>query len=513
MKWGSIDEVLNADLIDVPQDAWYISVVCMWFTCLYNLIQGIFGGLVKMVFVCFSVGTCWIPCSDKLCSAMGSVLMGRPLFMAFTWWRYVLSALIALVANGKSRLTLFMWEWESFGSGDYWWHGEGVWCWKYVDCERILKSYQDRKAAFGAVRACIPDLFPTNLLIFLPTGGQESHWYQMRHLLHAFFLDTGLKDYRTRMTELPGKVREDWKNPKLEDLSDLPLVQRMVSKCIFWMMFGKWVSDVDADVLAKWRTLASQFILPRLVHRFLFNLGIKKVKQTRAETVEIVKKYGVDGVFYTMNGQLGEKYRKKTVVELCDEVMFAIGFAGIGGTCAAVESVGSFLQCKIPAESAAKHIKWGQYDTSEKMVAKYKANPEKYIKETCRMDPPVTSATTALMADTKITLKGKEYTFPKHLLNQYVLSMANRDESVFKDVKPEVFEPDREHLNKALTWNGAFGASDEGDFPRICPGRYLSLDVTTTIVHHALGIRAEETASTLNGHEVRVVGNERETPI
>lgn len=75
------------------------------------------------------------------------------------------------------------------------------------------------------------------------------------------------------------------------------------------------------------------------------------------------------------------------------------------------------------------------------------------------------------------------------MLNQYVLSMANRDESVFPD--PSKFNPDRPNLNKALTWNGAFGASNESDFPRICPGRHLSLDIVRTVIGHVLGVSAE----------------------
>merc|ERR1711972_789071 len=104
--------------------------------------------------------------------------------------------------------------------------------------------------------------------------------------------------------------------------------------------------------------------------------------------------------------------------------------------------------------------------------------------ETCRLDPPVTSATASLKKASQIRLAGRDFEFPNGLLNQYTLSMANRDPAVFKD--PGIFNPDRPNLSKALTWNGAFGAIDEADYPRICPGRYLSMDVTMAIINHVL---------------------------
>lgn len=476
--------VLNGPLVNVPHDAWWISIVFMYLTLPFSLIQGVLIGLVPSLFVCASVGTCCIPCSDKLCSIMGSVLMGRPFLMAWTWWRYLIAGLVGLFAQGKSRLALFIWEWKAFGSGQWWWHGEGIWCWSYEDCERILQSQQNRAPAFGCVRACCPDMFPTSLLIFL-SNGPGTEWEAVRNAVHGALLDAGSAEVKQRMAALPQRLAEDWKQPKLEDMNDTPRVNRMVSKCVFFVLFGKWITDEEAIVLSAWRSNAGVFILPRIVQRAICNIKIREVKKLRAASVAIVEKYGLQQVFVDMNNRLGQ-WKRQSVVQLCDEIVFGVGFAGIGGTSAACETVAAFLQCKMPGESPAKYIKWGSYDTAAKMVEKYKQNSEAYIKEALRMDPPVTSATNALKEETKVMLKGKERTMPAGLLNQYVVSMANRDPKVFQD--PEIFNPDRENLNKAFTWNGAFGAENEASFPRICPGRSLGLGITQALMDHALRI-------------------------
>eukprot|EP00445_Apocalathium_hangoei_P042956 CAMPEP_0203973834 /NCGR_PEP_ID=MMETSP0359-20131031/99792_1 /ASSEMBLY_ACC=CAM_ASM_000338 /TAXON_ID=268821 /ORGANISM="Scrippsiella Hangoei, Strain SHTV-5" /LENGTH=501 /DNA_ID=CAMNT_0050911999 /DNA_START=94 /DNA_END=1601 /DNA_ORIENTATION=+ len=485
--WGSIKEVLNAPLVSVPWDASWISVFFMWLLLPFNLIQG---SSRASLGASSSASPSAVAAAPAAAAPRWAPAQRPPLYLAFNWWRYIIAGLTGLIANGKSRLALFMWEWAAFGKDRYWWHGEGVWMWSYADCDKVLKSEQSRQPAFGAIKACVPDLFPTNLLIFLSNAGDNSEWGAIRKAVHHHFLDHGCgTSYHTRVKELPMKIAADWSSPKLKDLSDLTLVQKTVCKCVFYMCFGKWLEEADALIMIGWRTNATMWILPRLVHRFIFNFGIGTIKTLREKTVAIVEKYELQQAFVSMNSSLDASWQRKPVVKLCDEIMFGIGFAGIGGTCAACESLGCFLQMKIPPESAAKHIQWGEYNTSEKMVAKYKEDPEKYIKETCRLDPPVTSATASLKEHTFVTLAGKDFSLPAGLLNQYVLSMANRDPSVFTE--PEVFKPDRGNLNKALTWNGAFGACDEGSYPRICPGRYMSMDIIRAIINHAVGHTSE----------------------
>jgi len=481
--WGSIVEVVNEPLEDVAADASWCSVFGMCVTCPISGICAIFGGLCKCMFVIYSIGVSCLP-PWTCCSGLGSVQCGRPLWLAPSWWRYTFTGLVALIAQSRSRLALFIWEWQAFGSNAYWWHGEGFWTHTYKECSEITKSNQRRASAFGCIRACIPDLFATNILIFLSNDGPESQWGAIRTALHNYFLDTGKQTYNDRVGKLPSLVKDDWPLPKLSDMDDVNKVQKTVCKCVFYVMFGIWITEEEAQTLTGWRTNAMFFILPRLAQRFALNYGINKVKQLRIDTVDIVQTYKLEPIFVQMNEGLG-KWKRDPTVKLCDEIMYVIGFAGMGGTSACVETVGSFLQVKVPAEASANLISFEKYPTSADMINAYKASPINYIKEACRIDPPVTSATQVTKIEKDIELNGKLYNMPEGTLNQYVISMANRDETVFKD--PSVFDPTRSNLSDALTWNGGFGTKDDDKvYPRICPGRYLSLDVATTIVNHVL---------------------------
>merc|ERR1712232_1254137 len=177
------------------------------------------------------------------------------------------------------------------------------------------------------------------------------------------------------------------------------------------------------------------------------------------------------------------------VVKLCDEIMYILCFAGVNGVTASARSTVALLQNQMPGESDAANIDLSKYPTQADMEAVYKRSPVNYIKEAGRIDPPVTSATTSLAVEQTIPLAGQERTLDAGTLNQYVLSRANRDPQEFDH--PSLFNPDRNDLHKALTFNGVFQGDnreqEEQDYPRICPGRYLALDIVRAIVNHAIG--------------------------
>jgi len=478
--WGDIREVLAQPPRNVDGASSWASVVGAFLTFPILVFNAIVATACKCVFVMLAIGpaccSCWSP--------LASTLRGNPYSLAWTWWSYFAASSVALIANGGSRLAMFIWEWKAFGMGDYWWHFEALWFWKYQDVHRVLKSQQQRAEAFGGIKAVVPDIFASGILIFLSTGGPQSEWMTIRTALHDLFLSQGTATYQHRMSWLRPKIAEQWPRPVLTDFNDKKRLMLFVAKCIFFMMFGIWLDDSDAAVLTGWRSLAGVFVPPRFGQRAAFNVGVRKVKKLRAESVGLVEKHGLQPLFMELNSKLGG-HRRKTGVKLCDEVMFIAGFAGIGGTSACVESVGKFLQAEVPSEAPAHLIDFGGYRTSEDMVRAYKQNPEAYIRETCRLDPPVTSACAVLQEPLAVELAGRPFGFAPGVLTQYVLAMANRDETVFP--RSSVFDPTRENLYMALTWNGAFGGGvDENQYPRICPGRHLSLAVARAVVDHVV---------------------------
>jgi cytochrome P450 len=420
--------------------------------------------------------------------ALRSVENNRKLYSAPIWWISLVGSLFKLIFMFGSRLGLFSSDWKAFGGGRFWIFGEAIWCGSYKDCEEITRSEQYRKAAFAGSEAPTPEIFPSiRSLIFLSNdSSKDSEWAVLRGVFHKHFLNLEAPEYQRRTNSLKDRLMDDWAMPAVSDLNDKSFVQRIVSKCIFYVFFGVWLDESDAKILCAWRSLAPIFVFPRLGQRILLNLGVCRVRKLREDTVGIIEKYGLTDIFMQMNDSLPEKYRRQSAAELCDVIMFDVGFAGIGGTSACVETVGQFLHLKVPAELPRDMIDFGNFHSSEQMITACERNPMAYIKEACRLNPPVTSATHALKEAGTIDLSGRTFSLPRGTLNAYCIGFANRDETVFE--QPQLFNPERHNLDKALTWNGVMSSAgnDEQIYPRLCPGRFLSQEIALSIVRHAL---------------------------
>lgn len=406
-------------------------------------------------------------------------------------WRAIFATLLAFVRNSATRLKLFFFQWEAFGFSKYFFSGEGIWTPGYEEVVSILRGVQQRQSAFACVTAPVPDLFPSNILVFLPNTSatpSESEWGAIRFAMHEFVF----AKIPERTPEIPGRIAGQWPNLQLTDLNDAALRGRVVTKSVFFALFGIWLEDADSDILASWVATAKLSIFPRGVQRLLFNIGINRMKNLRVETIRLIQRLNLQQLFVDMNDSLPEKYRRPTVVKLADEIMYILAFAGMNGTTACASSCVAFLQAKFPDESDESRIDFGRYSTPELMLEAYRKDPFNYIRETCRLDPPVTSATTSTAQDGTYDLAGRNLSLKAGTLQQYVISLAMRDEAVF--AAPNLFNPDRPELDKTVTWNGAFssrdgagrGGKDEQAFPRICPGRWLAIDVVTAILNHAL---------------------------
>lgn len=491
--WGSIDAVVNAPLHAVGWNETWVLALLMWVLLPVILLQGLICAIFQFA---YRIAFVWVNYSSQL---------GNPPYLALVYLPAQLASGLSLVFRKGSRVRMFAWLRAAFGSGEHFFQGEGVWTCSHKEVDKMIQSEQHRHVAFGCTPAPAPDLFPTSVLIFLPNVGTNSDWRAIRNIVHQFFLDQGSHVYQQRVAALPKFLIDVWPNPSINDLNNAELVRKNVSKCIWYIMFGKTLSEDEATTVSCWSSYAAYFVLPRLFHRFLFNVLINKVKKLRADTVQLVEKYGDKDIFVKMNESLPAQYQRPTVVQLCDEIMFGVGFAGIGGTSAAALSVGAFLQRKFPSQAASELIDFSKFPTQQDMINEFKAHPENYIKETCRLDPPVTSATSAFIADTEITMAGvfsqsAVWKMAKGRLNQYCLSAANQDPAVFHN--PNLFEPTRADLSKSLTWNGAWGThNDEATYPRMCLGRNLSVSIVEAVIQRGLSgplKPGSETASLLS---------------
>jgi len=218
-------------------------------------------------------------------------------------------------------------------------------------------------------------------------------------------------------------------------------------------------------------------VFTRFIHRIAFNSLLKKVKQLRIDTVNIVKAHNLQSKFEEMNGMLGQ-YTRPSTVQLCDEFMYAVYFAGVGGTLHATWATISFMQRKtidVPSDSVTF--------PPGSLPEMYKASPDNFIKETVRLDAPVTSATCVFKEAQTVEMNlsccgtSNGYRMDPGTLHQYVLSVANRDPGKFN--QPNIFDPTRSNIDDMLGWNGAL--SNQNDYPRICPGQAMSITIVKAI--------------------------------
>mmetsp|Transcript_90403 Transcript_90403/g.269745 ORF Transcript_90403/g.269745 Transcript_90403/m.269745 type:complete len:561 (-) Transcript_90403:341-2023(-) len=398
-------------------------------------------------------------------------------------WTWHLLFPVVLMVQGASRVAAYSWERNSLGGGSYWWHAQGACTGLHSVVDDLTRSEQTRTTARASFRAAVPHAFPPGLLIFLSNDqGPGSAWEEIRRAFHSVWLDEFGAAYQGRLAQLDGLVRESWQQPSLQGLASED-VSLLVSRCIFFVFFGIWVTEEEAAIIAQWRGLAAYFVLPRLVHRLAFNLMLYPIMSLRAQTLGMIRRYRLEHIFSSINAGLSPANRRPVDVQICDELMFAIGFAGIGGTTAGTVSVGRFLMA-LGSADASGAVDFGNRDRTA-MTELFLQSPRKFIQETCRISSPVGTCTTVLKGAQDLGLLGGGRS-PAGTLLAGAINMSNLDPAVFPE--PMRFDPGRSNLEDALTWNGkAFGA-DEACYPRLCPGRHLAVEVISVMAHTALGV-------------------------
>jgi cytochrome P450 len=237
--------------------------------------------------------------------------------------------------------------------------------------------------------------------------------------------------------------------------------------------------------------------------------------------IAVLLKYKLEDKFLAANAMLAPENRRQFAVDLADEMLTVFGFAGIIGTSAAVNATAAMLR-RTTHDVPESSVDFAGLDRPA-LVDLYREHSDRFIfvraprlpprahtlgcrraasrpcprrsdapctldaardhrvactQEAIQLDPSVTSATTVVQET--FTALGKIGEVRKGLCEQYVIGIANRDPSAFKE--PNVFNPMRDDLFKSLTFNGRGFAPEEVHYPRICPGRYLALTVIRQII-------------------------------
>ena len=167
--------------------------------------------------------------------------------------------------------------------------------------------------------------------------------------------------------------------------------------------------------------------------------------------------------------------------------MTAVNFAGVNGTTHLLVSTLAHLRgatSDIPSDAL-------DFPPGADLVALYRRDPDAFVIESCRVDPPVTSACATFVEGETIALAAgcgcgaAATTTTTHVKPgtplQYVfggLAGPNRDPQVF--ARPNRFDPARKDLRKLLSWNGPL--DEAAACPRFCPGQELSMIVVRAIL-------------------------------
>merc|ERR1712107_789997 len=120
----------------------------------------------------------------------------------------------------------------------------------------ILKGVQLRKSAFGCVQAPVPDMFASNILVFLPNTVGDSEWKSIRFAMHSVLFGAA----NQRVKGLGNMLSTKYPNLKLADLNDTSVLQKIIAKAVIRTLFDIWLDDSDADVIAQWNTAAKMAI-------------------------------------------------------------------------------------------------------------------------------------------------------------------------------------------------------------------------------------------------------------
>ena len=482
--WGEFEaDCVAKPAVGVDAASTWLSVAFFYALLPVHLLIGVLAGAVPLV------GR-WVT-GLQILYAQSGVGGGperrQPLLVPAYLWGLLMSAVNMFAKSGGRRFDLWdlLYRLQGSSAGGFFAFYEGFFCLQYAAVRDICASEQIRGRWLGACTAMCPEAAPSNLLLFL----SGEHHKAVRSAMMASLLGPAI--YQPRVGRLAEVLAPLLPSPctlaafvAADGTVNTPLCAKLVSRALWFLCFGEagLLSGDELDVVAQWNSVPKVLFLPRALNRIVFGALAGRAASARKAVVQLLADRGLDALFIKMNEGLPGGYRRRAAIELADELMTGINFAGINGTVHLLASTLAHLVghvSDIPAASLA-------LPPTAELVPLYRRDPDAFIIETCRVDPPVTSAcATFKEAGERVALGvgccGVTTDVKKGTPLQYVfggMDGPNRDAAVF--AAPNTFDPARADLHKMLSWNGALEAPAE--YPRFCPGQQLSMIMVKAIL-------------------------------
>eukprot|EP00658_Telonema_sp_P-2_P037767 TRINITY_DN2714_c0_g1_i3.p1 TRINITY_DN2714_c0_g1~~TRINITY_DN2714_c0_g1_i3.p1 ORF type:complete len:386 (+),score=94.70 TRINITY_DN2714_c0_g1_i3:53-1210(+) len=221
------------------------------------------------------------------------------------------------------------------------------------------------------------------------------------------------------------------------------------------------------------------------------------LNQWSATLEALFTEYGAKGALCAVGIYKGDKLR---VAEIVNEVGAAIEKTQVGQAILRMSTEGStpldpakvinmvafgFLFAGVGGSSHLTASSVARLRSDPALyVPMFKKNPQNFIVEQARIDPPVTSYNSLLQETVDATIMGKPMKLLKGTNKQNFIATANRDPAVFEN--GDIFNPDRANLDKVLSWNGPEDLVGLGKAPRGCPGHDIAQVVAKQVIRHFL---------------------------
>jgi hypothetical protein len=260
----------------------------------------------------------------------------------------------------------------------------------------------------------------------------------------------------------------------IRDTYDVNAVRRTLIRTLFYKMFRSPLTSDQVTSIMGYFTYGATCVLGEDFHKVTFGLILNKVNEIRDVVYNaILNSQAGDTICKIIKVKYPHLNTSETIMQFVDGFLFA----GLLGS--------EHLVTHALDRVSGMYTDDGPIDYDRLWLE----NSTAFLLEHARLDPPVTSVTSLVPADTGATLQGKSIKIVSGTPNQLGLSTANRDPTIWggkyhSKVRSLQFDPSRGNLDQVVSWNGPVSAVKIGMAPRGCPAHNLSLSIAESMVEH-----------------------------